>query len=57
MRKINCAKNIKEQKVIIYGCGTMGKRVFTLLYDNYKMKVMAYTGSKRLRQKKYMVFQ
>lgn len=39
-------ENKLRKKVIIWGCGTMGKQVLRALYDNYNMEVIAYTDSR-----------
>lgn len=34
-----------RKRVIVWGCGTIGKKVFCYLYDKFDMEVIAYTQS------------
>lgn len=38
--------NLNGKKVIIWGSGNIGKRIFSSLYDRYNVDVVAYTDSK-----------
>ncbi len=38
--------NLNGKRVIIWGCGNIGKRIFSSLYDRYNVDVVAYTDSK-----------
>lgn len=37
----------ETSKVIVWGCGTIGKRVYRPLIDQYHMQIIAYTDSSK----------